>query len=767
MFSKFKYMLIIPVVSLVLLAINHLTAGFVDFYIPRNLIYIVNIVIFSLFAYRYEWIITQKIGRLRHKDELVFLSRFVFVASAATLAVKYLEPVVRLVADKFGYYGSFYQLYYKYFFAVVKLDGEAAFLLVVSLLFFAFARRTSIKENDTDRFKGERRSTKRRPLFSKIVHSVQNFVRTEGPLHSSILALTVLTFMGFGIVHLGQFMTVDEPKWFETRVPQFYDSLVEEDWAGTYTNDKPGVITSVLSNTVNLFVDRNSYSPQDLPDYLFWWRLPLVIIGALSLIPIYNYLKRLFSRNTAITTVVLLGMSPTIIGMSQVVNPDATLWSTAFLSFITFMLYIRSNKQKYILISGLFFGLGLLSKYFISIFYLLYFAVIYLQYLTKHKDPSVLIQRLMDLSKLVFVSLLVYTVFFPATWFDYRQILLGSLGSELIRTGFPIIAGAVGLIIGELVVLNGRLSSWIAKRLDLGRLLTNTLILVLLLSIAALVINSLNGYRYFDLDSFLWVEFQRRNADILKTFGGSIYTTVFVLTLPTLAGIFVTLHNLFKDRFDHMQKLTILSSIAIIIMFIGGSAIGGFVATGRYQVMLIPLYILIAALAIEKLAKAGGWVVGVAVVSLLTLIGTTPFYINYQNEVSDRSIVINDSWGMGGYELAQKLNSLPDAENIRVWADREGFNEFFVGKTYWRGRDNPFDSTLEIDYLILSKGGERIFNVALQKYENEGEGDIYSRLALQTPLMEYYTREADYSFCMGSEENNCVRAVRLTDRIEY
>jgi hypothetical protein len=760
-------MLVIPAVSVILLAINYLSGGFVDFYIPRNLIYIVNIVIFSLFAYRYEWIITQKIGRLKHKEQLIFLSRFVFIASAATLAVKYMEPVVRLLADKFAYYGTFYQLYYKYFFAVIKLDGEATMLLVISLLFFAFARRTSIKENNSDRIKGERRSTKRRSLLSQIIYSVQNFVRNEGPLHSFLLALTVIVFMGFGVIHLGQFMTVDEPKWFETRVPQFYDSLVEEDWAGTYTNDKPGVITSVLSNTVNLFVDRNSYSPQDLPDYLFWWRLPLVIIGALSLIPIYNYLKRLFSRNTAITVVVLLGMSPTIIGMSQVVNPDATLWSTAFLSFITFMLYMKSSKQKYILISGLFFGLGLLSKYFISIFYLLYFAVIYLEYLTKHKDPSVLIQRFMDLSKLVFFSLLVYTVFFPATWFDYRQILLGSLGSELIRTGFPIIAGAVGLVIGELVIFNGRLSSWIAKRVDLSRLFTGTLILAAILAVAALVINSLNGYRYFDLDSFLWVEFQRRNADILKTFGGSLYTTIFVLTLPVLAGLFITFHNLFKDRFNHIEKLTILSSVAIIVMFIGGSAIGGFVATGRYQVMLIPLYILIAAFAVEKLVRAKGWIPGIAAVSLLTLISTTPFYINYQNEVSDRSIVVNDSWGMGGYELAKKLNSLPGAENIRVWSDREGFNEFFVGKAYWRGTDNPFDSTLEIDYLILSKGGERIFNVALQKYENEGEGDIYSRLALQTPLMEYYSREADYSFCMDKEANNCVRAVRLTDRIEY
>jgi hypothetical protein len=33
--------------------------------------------------------------------------------------------------------------------------------------------------------------------------------------------------------------------------------------------------------------------------------------------------------------------------------------------------------------------------------------------------------------------------------------------------------------------------------------------------------------------------------------------------------------------------------------------------------------------------------------------------------------------------------------------------------------------------------------------------------------MEYYLREADYSFCMDKAKNNCIRAVKLTDIIEY
>jgi 4-amino-4-deoxy-L-arabinose transferase-like glycosyltransferase len=443
-----------------------------------------------------------------------------------------------------------------------------------------------------------------------------------------------------------------------------------------------------------MFTDRTTYGHSDLQDYLFWWRLPLILLGALSLIPIYSLLKKLFNKNIAIMTTVLLGLSPVVIGMSQVVNPDATLWSTAFLSFISFMLYIKTNKQKYVLLSGLFFGLGLLSKYFISIFYIFYFIIIYIEYLIGHKNPETAVQRLIDLAKIVAISLLVYAVFFPANWFDYRQIILGSLGSEIIRTGFPILVSMIGLLLGELLIFNGRISGWVAERFDLRKIAVFSLTGAAVLAVVILGINALIGYKYFDLNSFLWVEFQRRNSDVVKTLVGSLYTTLFVLTLPTLAGIGAALYMGVKEKLTQLEQLTLSSSFAIILMFAGGAAIGGFVATGRYQIMLIPLYVLIAAIGIDKLKRENLWIIVVSLISLVTVALSSPFYLNYQNSLASKGVVVNDPWGLGGYELANRMNKLPHAEDIRVWSDREGFNEFFVGKTYWRGKDNPFDPIL-------------------------------------------------------------------------
>lgn len=770
MLNKSRIILIIPTISLLMLIGDQITKGFISFYVSLHVILLINIAVVAILVYKNEEAITKSVQRFKLTPNLIFLSKFTFITGGITLAIRFLQPIIYSLADKFSYYGYFYRLYNRYYLSVESLEEEFIFLVVISLAFIALARKKSIKPNNSDVNIAENKLSDQRAKRFKgtsFTTRIKRLLHREGLFYSVILGSLSLLFIIFGVIHLGNFMTVDEPKWFEERVPNFYEALVEEDWAGTYTNDKPGILPSLFSNTVNLFIDRATLTPSTMVAYLFWWRLPLVLLGALFLFPIYHFTKKLFNKDTAIISTSLIALSPTIIGMSQVVNPDATLWSTAFLTFITFMLYMKTNKQKYIIYSGLLFGLALISKYFISIFYILYFAVIYLEYLTKHKDYRVAIQRYVDLGKLVFISIIIYAAFFPATWFNYRQIIAGTLGSEVIRTGFPVIVSIIGLTVGELVILNGKVSTWLATKLNLSRIISLTFVIGVVGIFTALGINTIKNYSYFDLDSFLWVEFQRRSADIIKTFASSLYTTFFVLTLPTIAGIIVTFWMIIKKKVGEIEGLTINSSLVIILLFIAGSAIGGFVATARYQIMLIPLYILIASIGLSKVGYVKTWIIAIFIASILTLWSASPFYLTYENGLNKNSIVINDPWGMGAYELAQEMNKLPDAENIKVWSDREGFNEFFIGKTYWRGTDNPFDKNLKIDYLILSIGGERIYNVALQKYKTDGEGDLYSRMALQTPLLQYYEKKADYIFCLDDNRTNCVKAVKVVDIIDY
>jgi hypothetical protein len=188
--------------------------------------------------------------------------------------------------------------------------------------------------------------------------------------------------------------------------------------------------------------------------------------------------------------------------------------------------------------------------------------------------------------------------------------------------------------------------------------------------------------------------------------------------------------------------------------------LGGFIASARYQIILYPIYSILFTVIILSFKKRRMGILIIFIISIFILFSTKPYYFQYENFLNKNNYKITDAWGFGGYELAQIINSLPDAKNINVWSDREGFNEFFIGTTYWRGKYNPFDEKNNIDYLILTKGGERIFNYSLDAYKN-GEKFLYARVAGETSILEYYSKKPNYKICINKNVNNCIWATKV------
>src|SRR5690606_13758626 len=119
-------------------------------------------------------------------------------------------------------------------------------------------------------------------------------------------------------------------------------------------------------------------------------------------------------------------------------NPDATLWTTSLLAFLAFFIYIKTYQRKYIFISGLFLGMALLSKFFASIFYLIFFVVIYLEYL-KTFDKGQFFRRLWDLAILMGITVAIYFLFVPASWQSLTVIFKGTLATEILKPGMPLV----------------------------------------------------------------------------------------------------------------------------------------------------------------------------------------------------------------------------------------------------------------------------------------------------------------------------------------
>lgn len=652
-------------------------------------------------------------------------------------------------------------------------------ITIASGFFTFFLNREKIqneteKEENNEGAEEQKRKAEFPQKYPKInkIPLLRNFVRWcygEGWFHSLFLIVICFTFLGFSLHHLGQFMSTDEPKWADTRVPQLYEALRGGDWAKTYINDKPGILPALLSGPVNLFLDHATYktNPLEYEHYLFWWRFPILLFNFFMLFLIYKFSKKLLNKDHALLVTILIALNPILIGVGQIVNPDATLWSLSILSFLTFFLCLKTNKIKYIYYSGIFLGLALLSKYFAAFFYIIFFLIVYLEYLLNKISLKQFFQRCLHLAILYGISMLTYTALFPATWINGNQIITGTIGATILNPGIFYFLLLLFFIFSELIIFKGELSNYIRNRFDVGKILIGLISFLLLISFLILITNILLNNSVFDFNNYILPGFIQRSANMLPAIAGSIYTTLLTLTYPVLIGVFLFFIIFFKKPWYYNMKkrsLLILSILIFILLFIFGSSLGGFMVSTMYQMMLYPLYAILSTVFIIALfPKIKIAAVVILAVSCATLIYNSPFYLHYTNAFNLKNSVITEAWGYGGYELAQIMNKLPSPENLTVWVDREGFKEFFTGKSYWRGTDNPFDPELKIDYLILTQGGERIFSQALIAHEN-GQGylyNLYAMVAKETPILEYYKKNPEFKICINKNPNNCVRAVKM------
>jgi len=96
--------------------------------------------------------------------------------------------------------------------------------------------------------------------------------------------------------------------------------------------------------------------------------------------------------------------------------------------------------------------------------------------------------------------------------------------------------------------------------------------------------------------------------------------------------------------------------------------------------------------------------------SLPSLFLIRPFYFNYNNDILPKKYNAASVWGYGGYEAAQYLNSLPNAENLRIITNYFGICVFVKGecamlndmiaqkaKTEWKSG--------KINYFVVSPEG--------------------------------------------------------------
>jgi len=234
------------------------------------------------------------------------------------------------------------------------------------------------------------------------------------------------------------------------------------------------------------------------------------------------------------------------------------------------------------------------------------------------------------------------------------------------------------------------------------------------------------------------------NPNLLEKYLFEFNPLVFSITPIVLffVGFLLIRMTFFRKKVEHF--FLSFGIIFFILAYYTASIASDVVVTVRYGIILYPLVAFLAAIGLWELYVL--WLkklhssiliattILAIFISSLSIFYIQPFYFNYTNFLLPKNKLISDAWGYGGYEAAQHLNSLPNPENITIWADYYGVCEFFRGKCL---TDYKFDqTTYPIDYYVLTRRGKIRYQPDLAKRQKEGNVAAYKYYDRTNPVWE-------------------------------
>lgn len=573
---------------------------------------------------------------------------------------------------------------------------------------------------------------------------------------ASVFCLTLL-FFAFAATNLTHFAAVDEPLWMDGRITRFWKNLSERDLEKTNISDKPGITVALASGAGLFFVEPKEYrdtrfvyaaknADADIKDLYLAFRLPLLLVITAFLPFFYFLLVPLFGATVALYSYAFIALSPLLIGMSKIVNPDSLLWLFVPLSFLSFLVFVRKKSFGILIVSGVFLGLALLTKYVANFLILYFFGYLFLRYLLEKSEGTSFADYFKNELQFFLIwlgtGLSVLYLLFPALWVEPARILSGTLYSQAFEKVAPLFIGLIAFILIDQYLWRSRVASFLMEYGRRGRFLITWLFLGFFLSVSLMVIaNSMLG--------MLWIDFMSLLASPKSTSMGAIdpsifltnfYPLLFGIPVITLLGVLIAvLATLFKNTHDTSSGKEVIALVVFILLYFVGSTVNEVVLINRYQIVLYPLMGVLGGIGfsilMSRLKKKfqplkkwdDAYRIGFffVVFCLCIILIRTPFPLSYASALLPPVYTIDiKDMGSGSYEAAEYLNSLPDAHSLAIWTDKRGVCKFFVG-TCLDGFNFSEIPSEELDYVIISTGREsRTERMLVNPYLLNDEGLI-------------------------------------------
>ena len=553
---------------------------------------------------------------------------------------------------------------------------------------------------------------------------------------ATIIILFSIIFLNLflGLPRLSTFSAVDEPYWTYGRIPKFWNAVSAQKWKSTDVNDKPGITVAILSGFGLLKYDPMQYKSlreqpktesqlNDFNKINLYFRLPIFLFCTFMLLAFYFFLKKLFDKTIALLGFIFIGLSPIIFGISLIINPDSLLWIFLPLSLLSYFAYQKEEKKKYLIFSGIFFGLSLLTKYVSNILYIFFFFLPFLEYIFAEKKPDLpayLKKSLKNYATLTVISMATFFLLYPAVWVNPKMLLGGTFLSKAFETTWPFFAGLIFLIVLDIFLFKNIILKWILNSISkYKKLLVRTFTLIFLALIVFVLINTYSGMRFFDFQGILSSPKGIGSVKgIFDSYAGAIladtYSLIFGISPLALLALIIALVFNFKEKTTYDRKKIIIFYFTLFIIFYYlASSVNDVAATVRYQIALYPLAFIMSAIGISHITSQKNikkyfpkilTCILVVIISAVGMLIMRPFYFAYASSLLPQQYLLNfKDMGDGSYEAANYLNRLPDAHSLIVWSDKGAVCESFAGDCL-TGYTQKELRNIRFDYFIASTG---------------------------------------------------------------
>lgn len=566
----------------------------------------------------------------------------------------------------------------------------------------------------------------------------------------------------FGINHLTKFETADEFLWYsQGRIQQYWQAVKDKNWEMTRINDKPGITVALVSGTALLrekepapLVDDGNrklavFPLEKIEQAHFDYRFPILFLNGIFGLYFYWMLRKITKDKwIALFGSSLILLQPVLIGISQIINPDSLFWSFAIALLLTFLAFLETGQVILVIFAILLMAFTLASKYVGIIFFPFLIFALGIHALFKIPDweaeEKAVWKRILwrNCAYLLVVAggIGLFALLMPSSILNPQQLAEGTYDFPGMKEIFRVSIGISLTMIIDALAFKSYGMKFIARWAKYPRIV---LVDIFFLAIATLIVLVIADWKFkLDLFGLLAVPFESSKTFAINSL--PFYQQLLLearpfvfASTPLVLGIAIItwLAGIFKGWKNEWLILVLSSFIPIFLIAVIKQNL---LVHVRYSIILFPIAVLIAAIGLVEIFNLPYLkrvpklilftvLVGLSFISVLKI---KPFYFNYTNDLLPKEFSLVDGWGYGGYEAAQYLNSLPNAENIRVITDYTGTCQFFKGPCIRytdivRPNFNKRWNAGGYNYFVISKKGLRRFKLREDHPELENKKPVW------------------------------------------